>query len=385
VQIPHKKFQFYIDTRSDLYDFLKHLADGEVANFDTHEFVPGAVYLIGSHHMSVHHQRIRHVINDKISHVVLEHVREGGQSMHYQFATQYLPVEDLVLDKKLPVIAGGATDPRYQQLIFDNFLIRMHLQQENKKIESQTDQIFSKTTKPYKFLFLNGRARDHRKYLIEQFKLNKLIDQSIWSNLENYPSAAHNNLTLNYNGNNLVGQPLGLTYLPARYEYPLNDLISLANPTEYAKFKLFKNQWQDGTIYAPPYIDTYFSLVTETEFHHPYSFRTEKIWKPIMAGHPWICVSSCGFYQDLKNLGFKTFDHLIDETFDQIVDSQQRIERVTRVIEDLCQQDLSKFLDEAKQTCKYNQQHFLELYSKVLKDLPNQFVQFINQSFQLNE
>jgi hypothetical protein len=203
--------------------------------------------------------------------------------------------------------------------------------------------------------------------------------------LENYPLDLHNNLTLNYNGSNLVGQPLGLTYLPSQYEYPFNDLTSPANPTEYAKFKLFKNQWQDGTIHAPAYIDTYFSLVTETEFHHPYSFRTEKIWKPIMAGHPWIGAGSCGFYRDLKNLGFKTFDYLIDETFDQIINSQQRIERVAQVVEDLCQQDLSKFLDEAKQTCKYNQQHFLELYSKVLNKLPSQFIQFINQSFQLNE
>jgi hypothetical protein len=255
----------------------------------------------------------------------------------------------------------------------------MHLQQENKNIEFQTDQIFSKTTKPYKFLFLNGRARDHRKYLIERFKLNNLIDQSIWSNLSNYPWALHNNLTLSYNGNNLVGQPMGLTYLPAQYEYPLNDLTCLVESTEYAKFKLFNNQWRDGTIHAPAYIDTYFSLVTETEFHHPYSFRTEKIWKPIMAGHPWICASSCGFYRDLKNLGFKTFGHLIDETFDQIANSQDRIARIATVVEDLCRQDLASFLNECYNVCKYNQQHLAHMRDLVRKEFPDRFFQFLKQ------
>ena len=32
-------------------------------------------------------------------------------------------------------------------------------------------EIYTKTIKPYKFLFLNGRARAHRKYLLKLFQL----------------------------------------------------------------------------------------------------------------------------------------------------------------------------------------------------------------------
>jgi hypothetical protein len=44
--------------------------------------------------------------------------------------------------------------------------------------------IFRITDKPYKFLFLNGRMRSHRKYLLERFQANGLLDQSLWTNLD---------------------------------------------------------------------------------------------------------------------------------------------------------------------------------------------------------
>jgi hypothetical protein len=131
----------------------------------------------------------------------------------------------------------------------------------------------------------------------------------------------------------------------------------------------------DGASYR----DTYFSLVTETVFNYPYSFRTEKIWKPIAVGHPWIAVANRGFYRDIRNLGFQTFDHVLDESFDLIDSSQDRIERIAAVVEDLCQQDLASFYQECYNTCKYNQELYTEMRHQVPRQLPDQFHQFINQ------
>jgi hypothetical protein len=128
-----------------------------------------------------------------------------------------------------------------------------------------------------------------------------------------------------------------------------------------------------------PYIDTYFSVVTETVFDYPYSFRTEKIWKPIAMGHPWIAVANAGYYRDIRNLGFKTFGHLIDESFDQIDNNQDRIERISQLVEELCQQDLASFLKECYTVCKYNQQHLAEMQIKVRREFPDRFFKFINR------
>jgi hypothetical protein len=129
------------------------------------------------------------------------------------------------------------------------------------------------------------------------------------------------------------------------------------------------------------YTNTYFSLVTETVQNYRYSFRTEKIWKPIAIGHPWIAVANQGYYRDMHNLGFQTFGHVIDERFDEIANNQDRMVQVSRVVKDLCQQDLASFLKECYNVCKYNQQHLAEMRTRVRSEFPARFKQFINKHF----
>jgi hypothetical protein len=119
-------------------------------------------------------------------------------------------------------------------------------------------------------------------------------------------------------------------------------------------------------------------LVTETICAESnYSFRTEKIAKPLAIGHPFIVASTPGFYRDLHALGFQTFGHVIDESFDRIENAQDRMDRIVDIVDDLCQQDLASFLDQCYNTCKYNQQHLLELRTQVRQEFPQRFEQFI--------
>jgi hypothetical protein len=171
-------------------------------------------------------------------------------------------------------------------------------------------------------------------------------------------------------------------FLPKQYEHDsFHDNMNVTG-VRFEKPNLFQGvQWGDGTIKAEPYIDTYFSVVTETVFTYPYSFRTEKIWKPIAMAHPWICCANYGFYRDIKKLGFKTYGHLIDESFDSLENTQDRLNKITDVITDLCQQDLPSFLAAAKDTGKYNQQLMQELTPKIISQFPQQFTNFINERY----
>jgi hypothetical protein len=96
-------------------------------------------------------------------------------------------------------------------------------------------------------------------------------------------------------------------------------------------------------------------------------------------GHPWICATSSGFYRDIQNLGFKTFSHLIDESFDSIDNHQTRMDRIIDIVEDLCNNSLASFLAAARDVCKYNQQHLIELVPKIRSELPGRFFNFVNQ------
>jgi hypothetical protein len=237
--------------------------------------------------------------------------------------------------------------------------------------------------------------RSHRKYLLERFQANGLLNQSLWTNLDtdlvlvkNLPQTRWQNfnnmkmikLAFEHNGVDVMERPIDLHFLPKEYEVPeFRNNIDHLPSTGTVKFNLFNNTWGDAVVDGAAYKDTYFSLVTETVFNYPYSFRTEKIWKPIAVGHPWIAVANQGFYRDIHNLGFKTFGHVIDESFDTIDNSQDRIERIAKVVEDVCQQDLVSFYKECYNVCKYNQELYTEMRHQVPRELPNQFHQFINQ------
>ena len=96
-------------------------------------------------------------------------------------------------------------------------------------------------------------------------------------------------------------------------------------------------------------------------------------------GHPTIFASNYGYYRDFHNLGFRTWGHLIDESFDLTENVQDRIDRIALVVKDLCNQDLPSFLQAAEETCKYNQQHLAEMRLQVRKEFPERFFQFINE------
>jgi hypothetical protein len=113
-------------------------------------------------------------------------------------------------------------------------------------------------------------------------------------------------------------------------------------------------------------------------FEYPYSFRTEKIAKPLAQGHPWICAANAGFYRDLRYLGFKTFSSVIDESFDSIEHHQTRMDRIVDIVNDLCKSDLQAFLQACEPVCKYNQQHLVELSAQIRKEFPNNFFKFIS-------
>jgi hypothetical protein len=367
-----------LDTFCEVYELLQPWADDEFWDFGQHEIVPNAIYLIGRVQFNQNRDRIRQLVEENNLKVVLSNPAEGSDTLRHHCEYMHR-VADLVKQRKILLIGGGDMDAEWPHLQYDSFLPKVFDYRENLHASARIGEIFDKKDKPFKFLFLNGRMRGHRKYLLERFDVNGLLDQAIWSNLES-GSGARINIKFIHNGQDLMwshrdAKMLDPYYEVDRYQSGLDQEYN----EKFIKYKLFNDEWGEIYIKAEPYIDTYFSVVTETVFDYPYSFRTEKIWKPIVMGHPWIAASSMGYYRDIRSLGFKTFAHLIDESFDQIENSQDRLERIAEVVEDLVKQDLPAFLEAAKDTCKYNRQHYVDVRKQVRQEFPNRFANFINQ------
>jgi hypothetical protein len=365
-----------LDTFCEVYDLLKPWMDQDFWNFSTHEIIPNAIYVISRKETFANSDKIKHIIENNLALVIFSNPAEGSETLVGQCIS--VGLNDLATTNKLLIIGGGDMDSCYTCLQYDSFLPKILDYSENIEAAARHEEIYNKPHKPYKFLFLNGRTRPHRKYLLESFKLSGLLDQSLWTNLDTM-DAQSRQLSLFHNGQDLMANCMPIHVLPAEYEYKdyRDPLEPDAHNSNFVKFHLFKNTWGEIYLQAEPYIDTYFSVVTETVFGYPYSFRTEKIWKPIAMAHPFIAVANCGYYRDMHNLGFRTFGHVIDESFDLIDNNQDRIKRITNTVEDLCRQDLASFLKECYNTCKYNQQHLADMRLKVRNEFPDRFRQFI--------
>jgi hypothetical protein len=344
-----------VDAFCEVKEFTEALQDATFYDFSTEDPEPGAVYLISRQHFTVNIERIKQLATAGTILPILGNPAEGSETILRHI--ERLGIVDLVRQGKILLIVGGYLQPDIPSLYHENFLPKMLDYTENLQAIAEYQQDWS-TVRPYKFLFLNGRARSHRRQLLH--RLEPVLDQAIWTNLDN----TH-------------GEPIRL--LDPKYEFNFYKSNNVIETQGFVKYKLFNNDWGEIYLNSKPYTDSYFSLVTETVFDYPYSFRTEKIWKPIAIGHPFIAVSNQGYYRDLHQLGFKTFGNLIDESFDQIGNNADRLERIAQIVEDLCQQDLASFVKECYNVCKYNQQHLSELGPKIRAEFPKRFEQYINE------
>jgi len=369
-----------IDAASLVYDLLKSYAVEEFWEFKNSVPVPNSIYLFGHRQLTENLELIQQMAMSQDYVIVFDHAAEGSWTLQQQIKS--LGIEDLVLSGNILLIGGGDMPDDYSYMRHDYFINVFLGYEHNLQQMSRLDELYTQSKKPYKFLFLNGLARTHRKYMWQRFRQLGLLDQALWTMLDSRP-VRWGEMQLIENGVDLFSEITPIQHLPSKYEYSqYQDTLLTVDPSDrkFVKHDLFKNTWGEVYLQAEPYRDTYFSVVTETVFgESSHSFRTEKIVKPLAMGHPFIAVANAGYYRDLQNLGFQTFSHVIDESFDQIDSSMDRAERIIAVVNDLCQQDLASFLDSCYNVCKYNQQHLMELREQIRNEFPDRFWQFLQQ------
>jgi hypothetical protein len=83
-------------------------------------------------------------------------------------------------------------------------------------------------------------------------------------------------------------------------------------------------------------VDAFWHIVTETVFYYNKLHLTEKIFKPIVSKQPFMLLASPGNLAYLKSYGFKTFDSVIDESYDTIQDNDLRTEAVVKQLHWYC-------------------------------------------------
>jgi hypothetical protein len=128
-------------------------------------------------------------------------------------------------------------------------------------------------------------------------------------------------------------------------------------------------------LVAEQFSNSYLHLVMETFFDADRSngtFLTEKTFKPIKHGQPFIIIGPPGSLKKLRELGYRTFDNVIDPEYDTIIDNTQRWHCIRKLIKKLFRGDLHLLYTQCREDIQHNQLHFVSSKHARLKQLEEQ-------------
>jgi len=107
------------------------------------------------------------------------------------------------------------------------------------------------------------------------------------------------------------------------------------------------------------YNQSYYSIVAETSDHSTYSQFTEKVAKPIIGRRPFVVFAGYRYLRNLRRLGFKTFNGIIDESYDEIEVYEDRWQCAVDALTALSFEDPEQIYHKTEKIRIHNYKHFL--------------------------
>ena len=123
-----------------------------------------------------------------------------------------------------------------------------------------------------------------------------------------------------------------------------------------------KQHNQHWTLVADHYDNSYMHVVFETFFDADCSggaFISEKIFKPIRHAQPFVVFGTAGSLQVLRDLGYRTFDHVINNSYDAVQNNTERYQCLRAELDRLNCVDLHELYLQCRDDIIHNQELFL--------------------------
>jgi hypothetical protein len=129
-------------------------------------------------------------------------------------------------------------------------------------------------------------------------------------------------------------------------------------------------------------------LGTESVFQYPGVSFTEKSFKGISNKRPFVIVGPPGNLKKLRDLGFKTFDHWWDESYDQIQDHSQRMAAVFEIIKFISKKSRTELIElgnAMQNVLQYNYDLLINQFTQLqLQRLDQQCVENLKPRYDTN-
>ena len=100
--------------------------------------------------------------------------------------------------------------------------------------------------------------------------------------------------------------------------------------------------------------DTAYSIIAETDYDNTLSFFSEKTAKPLIARRLFVAFTGYKFLHNLRKIGVQTFGNVIDESYDLIIDDNERYTAAFEQVKRLCEMDQQEVYAAIKPAVEHN-------------------------------
>jgi hypothetical protein len=243
-------------------------------------------------------------------------------------------------NERINYFVCGAVDQVITNQWMDWFITSSYFYKKNPVL----DQLTPYQPKEKLFDILLGQRKKHRSIIYNHINTSNLQHQVVMSYLSQVDKIVE--------GKDTSG-----------WIWPNEDLEILDKDLKWTVSQVIYEGTQMSLSQVVPiniYNQTAYSIIAETNFANHYSFYTEKTVKPILGRRLFLAFSGQYFLRNLRNMGFKTFDGIIDETYDTVADIDLRGKLITEQIDYLVEQDQSKILELVKPIAEHNYRVLME-------------------------
>jgi len=214
------------------------------------------------------------------------------------------------------------------------------------------------------FTVLNRTHKWWRATCMADLHRRGLLDNSLWS----------------YNhsvdiGDRFTDNPISIEQIPGLSEY----LWKFLEASPYTCDNFNDHEQNDHEVVNQRlYHDSWCHIVLETHFDADQSggtFLTEKTYKCIKFGQPFVIVGPAGSLAALRDRGYRVFDHAIDNSYDDILDNTQRWIAIRNCVAELKSKLCPDWFEKCRKDIEWNQHHYLHAHGDLLEDLIHRLYQ----------
>lgn len=185
----------------------------------------------------------------------------------------------------------------------------------------------TQATPTYTFTMLNRTHKWWRASCVVDLLKNGVLKDSLWS----YDTTCDIGEDPRNNPIELESEPgwrKDVEKFVANGPYPCDELSSTQQNDHH---------WVNEELYRK----SFFHIITETHFDADQSggtFITEKTWKCIKYGQPFVIVGPVGTLKALRESGYKVFDNVLDNSYDTIENNTKRWAAIRNLLISIQQQ-----------------------------------------------